>query len=113
MDNYRARGEINMLELTCGVLVSLGVYLILGDHLVRSVFGIVILSTAINIILLISGRLHHTLPAYIGSAAPYNFSNPLPQALILTAIVIGFGILAFLCALVKTLLNHNLKSKQR
>jgi len=102
-----------MLELTCGILVSIGAYLILEGNLLRRVFGIVILSTAINIILLISGRLKHSLPVFIGNSSPDSFSNPLPQALILTAIVIGFGLLAFLCALVKALLSDNLHSKSR
>jgi len=95
-----------MLEFTCGILVAIGIYLVFEKNILRRIFGIVVLSTAINLILLLSGRLDKIMPAFIGRASPASFSNPVPQALILTAIVIGFGLLAFLCTLVKVI-NHN------
>ncbi len=102
-----------MIELTCGILVSIGMYLILENNFIRKVFGIVVLSTAINIVILACGRLNHATPAFISSSSVNGFANPLPQALILTAIVIGFGLLAFLCAVIKALMADHSIFKQK
>ena len=93
-----------MILLVCGVLVAISVYLLLEPNMIRRVFGLVLLSSAINLVLLLCGRLYATHPAFI-SGKQVALANPLPQALILTAIVIGFGLLAFLCALLKRLLG--------
>lgn len=72
----------------------------------RWLFGIVILSSTINLIIFVAGRLYSSQPAFISqenSAPTEAFANPLPQALILTAIVIGFGLLAFSLILVRKL----------
>lgn len=92
-----------MIEVTCGVLVAISIYLLLEKALHRKIFGFVLLSTTVNLILLFAGRLTHKQPAFVelGLRAPYELSNPVPQALILTAIVIGFGLLVFLCVLLK------------
>ncbi len=92
-----------MIEITCGILVAISIYLILESALYRQIFGIMLLSTTINLILIVAGRLTHTKPAFIAalSNTPHALSNPVPQALILTAIVIGFGLLVFLCVLLK------------
>ncbi len=70
----------------------------------RWLFGIVILSSTINLVIFVAGRLYSQIPAFItpGVQAPNTLlANPLPQALILTAIVIGFGLLAFALVLVR------------
>lgn len=90
-----------MIEITLGILISVSFYLILEDNIQRKVFGIALLSTVINMILLVCGRLSHQLPAFIGNTSLEKLANPLPQAMILTAIVIGFGLLIFLCVLIK------------
>ncbi|MBB72182.1 MAG: cation:proton antiporter [Legionellales bacterium] len=90
-----------MVELTCGILLATSLYLILDDSLWRRVFGITLLGNIINIILLYSGGLEGIAPAFVSSTAKIGLSNPLPQALILTAIVISFGLLVFLYVLIK------------
>lgn len=96
-----------MSDLLCwliGALTAISVYLILSARLMRWLFGIVILSTTINLIIFVSGRLGSNAPAFIPQGkliADVPLANPLPQALILTAIVIGFGLLAFSLVLVR------------
>lgn len=80
-----------------------GVYLLLSRHVVRILFGVVLLSTAANLLIFVSGGLQFTAPPVIPSGNPVlgeGSANPLPQALILTAIVIGFALVAFAAALV-------------
>lgn len=85
-------------SLVVGVFVAAGIYLLLERHLLRVLFGLILLSSAVNLAILTGGRLTAGLPALIASnatSAPEGAANPLPQALILTAIVIGFGLLIF------------------
>lgn len=96
-----------MIEISCGILMTISIYLILEKILYRQLFGIMMLSTTINLILLISSRSTGKLPAFISQAKMGSLSNPLPQALILTAIVIGFGLLLFLCLLTKFLKKYD------
>lgn len=91
-----------MIEITCGILVAVSIYLLLEAALHRKIFAFVLLSTVINIIVLYSGKLTHKNPVFVGAQSHQPFANPVPQALILTAIVIGFGLLIFLCVLMKT-----------
>lgn len=91
-----------MLALLIGILVAASVYLMLGRNLLRFVFGLVLLSNAANLTIFASGRLVRANPPLVPdglSAPPEIVANALPQALILTAIVIGFGLLAFALAL--------------
>lgn len=92
-----------MIEITCGILVAISVYLILDASTYRRIFGIALLGSSINIILLFNGQLTSILPAFIKNTPLGQLSNSLAQALILTAIVIGFGLLVFLCSLMKVL----------
>lgn len=89
-----------MMIIACGLIVAVSIYLLLDTNLLRRVFGLILLGSDVNLILLICGRLHGHHPVFI-SGHMGHFANPLPQALILTAIVIGFGLLAFLCCLLK------------
>lgn len=93
-----------MMIIVCGILMALSIYLLLETDIIRRVFGLILLSSTINLIILICGRLSFIHPAFV-NGEPHPMSNPLPQALILTAIVIGFGLLAFLGALLKRLLD--------
>lgn len=95
-----------MLTIACGFLLSISIYLLLEPAIVRRIFGVILLGSTINLIILVCGRLASVNPAFINETSE-KLSNPLPQALILTAIVIGFGLLAFLCALLKLLLEAN------
>lgn len=92
-----------VLALLVGILVSASVYLMLGRNLLRFVFGLVLLSNAANLTIFASGRLVRANPPLVPdglAASPELVANALPQALILTAIVIGFGLLAFALALI-------------
>ena len=85
------------LSLLVGVLVATGLYLLLGRSLMRQIIGLALLSHAANVVILLSAALKGSVPV-VGSAPPPH-TDPLPQALILTAIVISFGVTAFLLAL--------------
>jgi multicomponent Na+:H+ antiporter subunit C len=92
-----------LLAFVIGGLVTAGVYLILSRNLVRLIIGVALLSNAVNLTLFTSGRLTRANPPIIPADMDVPegvFANPLPQALILTAIVIGFGLLAFTLVLV-------------
>jgi multicomponent Na+:H+ antiporter subunit C len=88
----------NVLAIVIGLLVACATFLILSRDLIRVMLGIAILSNGANLSIFTAGRLTRDAPPLIpsGMEAPAGaFANPLPQALILTAIVIGFGLLAF------------------
>ena len=91
------------IALLVGLLVAASVYLMLARNVLRFVFGLVLLSNAANLTIFAAGRMTRGEPPLIpeGLAAPPELvANALPQALVLTAIVIGFGLLAFALALV-------------
>ncbi len=82
-------------------LLSIAVYLLLNKNLVNIICGVVVLSNGVNIIILASsGNPEGKLPPIIQPESAALMADPLSQAMILTAIVIGFGMLAFLAALV-------------
>ena len=92
-----------LLAITIGVIVAAAVYLMLSGQLLRFVFGLVLISNAANLVIFAAGRLTEGAPPLIpeGAYAPERLvANPLPQALVLTAIVIGFGLFAFAIVLV-------------
>jgi multicomponent Na+:H+ antiporter subunit C len=85
-------------SIVVGVFVAAGIYLMLERHLLRLLFGLILLSSAVNLAIFTAGRLTPGEPPLIDANAilpPDGAANPLPQALILTAIVIGFGLLVF------------------
>ena len=86
-----------LLLVAAAVLVSCGTYLVLGRQLSRIVIGIGLIGHGVNVLLILSGGDGGT-PAFVGGD-PERFADPLPQALVLTAIVITFGVIAFLLAL--------------
>ena len=86
-----------LLLVTAGLLCACGTYLLLGRQLSRVVIGIALLGHGVNVLLVLSGG-DGGDPAFIGGDAE-QFADPLPQALVLTAIVITFGVIAFLLAL--------------
>jgi len=93
-----------LLAITIGVLVAAAVYLMLSGHMFRFIIGLVLISNAANLTIFTAGRLTEGAPALIaiGAEAPEGLvANPLPQALVLTAIVIGFGLFAFAITLIK------------
>jgi multicomponent Na+:H+ antiporter subunit C len=90
------------LSIVCGALVAGGIYLLLSQNLVRIIFGLIMLSNAVNLMIFTSGGLEHINPPLIDAdqTVPIDaVANALPQALILTAIVIGFALLTFMFVL--------------
>lgn len=81
-----------------GLLFAIGIFLILRRNMIRSVIGLFVLSNAVNLFLLATGAYQGKFAAYAGVAG--QISDPLPQALILTAIVISLGGFAFILAMI-------------
>lgn len=85
-----------------GLLIAAGVYMLLSRSLIRMLLGLTLLGNGVNLVILVAGRLGRIVPPISGdgaSAPLAEAANPLPQALILTAIVIGFAMFAFLLVL--------------
>ncbi len=87
-----------LLAFTAAVLFALGTWLLLQRRLTRIVIGLGLIGHGTNILLLTSGG-GGGLPPVIGEGDKADFADPLPQALALTAIVITFGVMAFLLAM--------------
>ena len=86
------------LAVVIGVLVASGVVLIMERGIVRSFLGIMLMSNGVNLLFMVaSGRAG--LPPIVGTVAESEMSDPLPQAMVLTAIVITLGMTAFLLAM--------------
>ena len=92
--------EILLSALT-GLLYAGGVYLILRRSILKFVIGIIFLSNATNLLVFLSAGIVPGKPAFIDEleANSNALADPLPQALVLTAIVIGFGIVIYTLAL--------------
>ncbi|MCF3638605.1 Na+/H+ antiporter subunit C [Rhizobium sp. TRM95111] len=92
-----------LFSILIGFFFAAAVYLMLSKFLVRVLLGVVLLGNAVNLLLFTVGRLMREVPPIIpdGAGAQIGLTaNPLPQALILTAIVISFSFFAFLLVLV-------------
>jgi multicomponent Na+:H+ antiporter subunit C len=86
------------LAVLVAALVGGGLYLVLQRNLLRFVFGLLLLSGGVNVLIFTAGRLTRGSPPIVaaGATSPAgDVANALPQALILTAIVIGFGLTVF------------------
>jgi multicomponent Na+:H+ antiporter subunit C len=85
------------LALLAGLLVAAGAYLMMSGKTLPYLFGLTMISNAANLIIFASGRLTYARPPLVpeGEYTVTGAANALPQALILTAIVIGFGLLVF------------------
>ncbi len=81
-----------MSQLTIGVLTAVGIYLMLRQRSFPVILGLTFLSYAVNLFLFASGRLALNAAPIIGTTDTP--TDPLPQALVLTAIVISFGMTA-------------------
>jgi multicomponent Na+:H+ antiporter subunit C len=87
-----------LMSITVGVLFMVGTYMILTKSLLRVILGLVLLSHGAHLLLLTMAGLKKGAPPLLGEQATY-YADPLPQALILTAIVISFGVTAFMLVL--------------
>ncbi len=92
-----------IMAVVVGWLYAAGLYMLLRRSVVKLVIGLAILGHATNLLIFTAGGLTRARPPLVpeGALQPQPpFADPLPQALILTAIVISFGVLAFALALV-------------
>jgi multicomponent K+:H+ antiporter subunit C len=87
-----------VLALGIGILTSSGVWLILRPRTFQVILGLSLLSYAVNLFIYAMGRLKVDAPPIVGDVAgnPSLYDDPLPQALVLTAIVISFAMTALL-----------------
>ena len=85
-----------VLVVLIGVLFGTGTYLLLHRTLTRIVLGIALLGNGVNVLIIATGARNGVAPV-IGRDG--TFTDPVPQALVLTAIVIGFALTSFLLAL--------------
>jgi multicomponent Na+:H+ antiporter subunit C len=87
-----------LLGSLAGVLMAASVWLMLSRNLVKFLLGLVLIGNVANLVIFASGGLTYGAPPLIAEGATVpaeTVANALPQALILTAIVIGFGLVAF------------------
>ena len=91
-----------VLAALVGCFVALGVYLLLSRSVIRMLLGLVVLGNGVNLLIFTAGRLTRGAAPIVPSGLDQPdgvIANPLPQALILTAIVIGFAMFSFLLVL--------------
>jgi multicomponent Na+:H+ antiporter subunit C len=90
-----------LLAFVAAGLFGCGLYMVLSRHVVRVVLGLSLLTTAVNLVLFQAGRIRSVQPPLIPESTVRlgESADPLPQALILTAIVIGFSLTVVLAAL--------------
>ncbi|PWK75770.1 Na+/H+ antiporter subunit C [Aminobacter sp. AP02] len=91
-----------VLAILVGLFFAGGIYLMLSRHIIRILLGVVLFGNAVNLLIFTNGRVMRGVPPIIaeGLDVPAGaVANPLPQALILTAIVISFSFFAFLLVL--------------
>jgi multicomponent K+:H+ antiporter subunit C len=81
-----------LVAIAIGTLTAVGIYLMLRQRTFPVILGLTFLSYAVNLFIFVSGRLAVNAAPIIGTPEPY--ADPLPQALVLTAIVISFGMTA-------------------
>lgn len=84
-----------------GVMMSVAAYLLMSRNLLRLMLGLLVLGNAANLSIFIAGRMSSSTPPLVpeGELTVAATANPLPQALILTAIVISFSLVAFAAVL--------------
>ena len=87
-----------LMIFAIGILYSVATYLILTKSLLRVILGVVLFSHGAHLLFLTMAGLKTGSPPLLGEDAS-SYTDPLPQALVLTAIVIGFGITAFMLVL--------------
>jgi multicomponent Na+:H+ antiporter subunit C len=87
-----------LLAIAAGVLYATGIYLMLRRHLAQLIIGLGLMSNGTNLLIFTAGGLTRAHPPVVvegASALVEPYADPVPQALVLTAIVIGFGLTAF------------------
>ena len=92
-----------LLAIVIGLFYAAGLYMILRRSLVKLIIGIILLGNGANLLIFLLGRITKGLPPIIPGESTLleAYVDPVPQALILTAIVIGFGLQSFAIILIK------------
>ena len=93
-----------LLAITIGLLYAAGLFMILRRSLVKLIIGLVLLGNGANLLIFLLGRIVKGKPPIIPESSKVitgAFADPVPQALILTAIVISFGLQSFAIILIK------------
>ncbi len=94
----------NLLAVTIGALFAASFYLLLRRSMVKVILGVLLFGQGVNLLIFTASGLTRdrapVIPSDLETLAP-PYADPLPQALILTAIVIGFGVIAFTLALMR------------
>lgn len=93
-----------LLAVTIGLLYAAGIFLILRRSMVRLIIGLILLGNGANLLIFLLGRISKGKPPIIPEESKVFldvYADPIPQALILTAIVISFGLQAYAIILVK------------
>lgn len=88
-----------IFALTVGVIFACGIYLMLRRSMVRLIIGLSLITYAVNLLIFSEGDISRRAAPIIDAGVEQPMADPLPQALILTSIVISFGMLAFTLAL--------------
>ncbi len=91
-----------VMAMLVGLFVAVGIYLLLSRSVIRMLIGMTILGNGVNLLIFTAGRLTRELAPIVPpdlEVAGAAIADPLPQALILTAIVIGFSMFSFLLVL--------------
>lgn len=83
-----------------GALYACGIYLLLERSLTRVLLGLMLLANATNLLILATGGYAGLAPFYAKDTPAQNYNDPLPQALILTSIVISFAVTAFMLGII-------------
>jgi multicomponent Na+:H+ antiporter subunit C len=93
--------SVNLTLLTVmGALYACGIYLILERSLTRVLLGLMLLANATNLLILATGGYAGLAPMFNKDTDPRDYNDPLPQALILTSIVISFAVTAFMLGMI-------------
>ena len=93
-----------VMALFVGLTYATAFYFLLARSSIRLIFGLLLLGHAANMLILLAGGITRAAPAIVPPGAvapPSGHADPIPQALVLTAIVISFAVLAFTAVLVK------------
>lgn len=93
-----------VMAIAIGILFAAAIYMMLRRSIVKLVIGLILLSNAANLLIFATAGMVRGAPPLVpmGMTAPESaVADPLPQALVLTAIVISFGVLSFAVVLVR------------
>jgi len=93
-----------LLIIIIGLLYAAGIYMMLRRSLVKLIIGLILISHGVNLLIFLVGGIVKGEPPVIGDSMKLLtdiYADPIPQALILTAIVISFGLQSFAIILIK------------